>query len=128
MSRKNRHHRSWDEGSSAVEFAILLPVLVMLMLGFIEFGRALWARTTVQYAIDEAARYAMIYTTASATQIRDRAFASATGLPAADLTFTVDLSEAGYVSIIGQYNFSPIAGSSFIHAIPLQTTTRMPRG
>lgn len=126
-TRQRRSPDASDQGSAAVEFAILLPALLLLILGTIEFGRIYWARTTVQYAIDDAARYAMINTAATATQIRDRALASAIGLPAEDLSFTVDLSEVGYVSIAGQYDFDPIAGSTFIHSIQLQTATRVPR-
>ena len=46
------------EGTSAVEFALVAPFLVLLTLGIIDFGRIMWAATTVEHISREAARYA----------------------------------------------------------------------
>ncbi|MDQ4213403.1 pilus assembly protein [Microbacterium capsulatum] len=45
-----------DRGVAAVEFAILLPVLILLMLGIFEFGRLFNEQVTVTNAAREAAR------------------------------------------------------------------------
>lgn len=42
-----------------VEFALILPVLLLLLLGIIEAARVIWAYITVQTAAREAARYAI---------------------------------------------------------------------
>lgn len=47
-------------GSSAVEFAIAAPILIALMFAVIEFGRAWWTKNSLQYAVERAARYAVI--------------------------------------------------------------------
>jgi Flp pilus assembly protein TadG len=44
-------------GQGMVEFALTLPVLMLLMLGIIEFGRLLFAYSAVTTAAREAARY-----------------------------------------------------------------------
>jgi len=49
-----------DAGASALELAILLPVLLAIILGICEFGRALWTVTTLQSAVEAAARCAAI--------------------------------------------------------------------
>jgi Flp pilus assembly protein TadG len=49
-----------NAGSSAVEFAIAAPILFVLMFAVIEFGRAWWTKNALQYAIERAARYAVV--------------------------------------------------------------------
>jgi Flp pilus assembly protein TadG len=43
-------------GSAAVEFALTAPVFFLLLFGTIEFGQAMWAQNSLQYAVEEAAR------------------------------------------------------------------------
>lgn len=45
-----------DRGAAAVEFALLLPVLVLLVLGIAEFGRAYNAQITLTNAAREGVR------------------------------------------------------------------------
>ena len=47
------------KGQSLVEFALILPILLLLILGIIEGARIIWAYITVQNAAREAARYAV---------------------------------------------------------------------
>ena len=49
-----------EEGAAAVEFAFLLPLLVLLLFGFIQFGIALNTRIQATNAAREAARLAVI--------------------------------------------------------------------
>ena len=46
-------------GQSLVEFALILPILLLLLLGIIEGARIIWAYITVQNAAREATRYAV---------------------------------------------------------------------
>ncbi|MCW2918972.1 MAG: TadE family protein [Actinomycetia bacterium] len=45
-----------DRGAAAVEFALILPVLMLFVFGIIDFGRAYWAKITVTEAAREAVR------------------------------------------------------------------------
>jgi Flp pilus assembly protein TadG len=45
-----------ERGSIAVEFALILPLLIALLLGIVEFGRAYNAQITVTAAAREGAR------------------------------------------------------------------------
>ena len=56
-----------NAGSSAVEFAIAAPILFVLMFAVIEFGTAWWTKNALQYAIERAARYAVICSAACPT-------------------------------------------------------------
>lgn len=45
-----------ERGAAAVEFAIILPLLVLLLMGIIEFSRAYNAKEGLTYAVREGAR------------------------------------------------------------------------
>jgi Flp pilus assembly pilin Flp len=49
-----------EDGAAAVEFALLLPLLILLLFGMIQFGIALNARIQATNAAREAARMAVI--------------------------------------------------------------------
>lgn len=49
-----------DQGSAAVEFALVLPVLMLILFGIIDLGRMLNARITLSQAAHEGARAAAI--------------------------------------------------------------------
>lgn len=48
--------RASERGAAAVEFALVVPVLIMLLLGIMEFGRAYSAQTTLSNAAREGVR------------------------------------------------------------------------
>jgi Flp pilus assembly protein TadG len=59
VSRAGLFRRS-DEGQAVVEFALIVPVLMLLIVGVIEFGRAWNAHQAVTDAAREGARIAVI--------------------------------------------------------------------
>ena len=58
-----------ERGAAAVEFALVVPVLLLLLLGIIEFGRAYNTQISLTHAARETARHMVIHDngTASAT-------------------------------------------------------------
>jgi hypothetical protein len=44
------------DGVEAIEFAFVLPVLALFLLGIVEFGRLMWTQTSLQYAVEAASR------------------------------------------------------------------------
>ena len=51
-----RPHGDRDRGASMVEAAIVLPILVLLVFGIVEFGRAFNAQVTLTHAAREGVR------------------------------------------------------------------------
>jgi Flp pilus assembly protein TadG len=49
-----------ERGAVAVEMALLLPILIMLLLGIMEFGRALNTQATLSHAARESVRVVAI--------------------------------------------------------------------
>jgi hypothetical protein len=50
-----------EEGSAAVEASLIISVLLLLVFGSVEFGRAFWTYNTMLLAVEEAGRYAMTH-------------------------------------------------------------------
>ncbi len=48
-------------GQAMMEFALVVPVFVLLMFGVMDFGKALYAYSFVSYAAREASRYAAVH-------------------------------------------------------------------
>ena len=57
MSPRRRTRRLVRSGAAAVEFAVILPILAVLLLGLWEFGRLLWVQQSVSCAAREGARH-----------------------------------------------------------------------
>lgn len=50
-----------DGGAVAVEFAMIIPLLLLLLLGVIDFGRAMYVKNSLVYAASQGARVAAIH-------------------------------------------------------------------
>lgn len=84
MSRERGTVRGRDErGAALVEFALILPILVLFVFGIIEFGRAYSARIELTGAVREGARAVALGDDGTAATK-----AGAPGLPPAGITVT----------------------------------------
>ena len=104
-----RRLRDCRRGATAVEFALIALVLVQLSVACFEAMVAVNAWSTLQWACDEAARYAMTHQAATSSQIRAYAAGKAAeaGYPASrGMGFSVGKSTMGGVgraTISGSY-------------------------
>lgn len=77
------------QGGVAVEMALITPLLLMLLLGVMEFGRMAWTKAALTYAVQEAGRCATVLASCS-TAAQVQAFAAqraaALAIPAAAFT------------------------------------------
>jgi Flp pilus assembly protein TadG len=88
-----------DRGAAAVEFALVLPVLLLVLCGIVDFGRALHAQVVLTQAAREGARLAALGEPDASTRTLDAAgtlsavevdvTACPTNLAAADAVVTV---------------------------------------
>lgn len=60
------------EGSSTVDFAFAMPVLVTLMLGTVQMGVSMHASGALRHAAGEGVRLAKVDPTATETEVLDR--------------------------------------------------------
>ena len=120
-------------GATMVEFSLGFLIFLMVLLGIMEFGRAVWTYTTVAHAAKQASRYAMIRGTAIvATNADVRAVAenNAIGLFKSDLgvfpTWTPDRKRGSFVQVQVTYPFRFLASNlvSSTPAILISSTAR----
>jgi Flp pilus assembly protein TadG len=57
----------WQSGQALVEFSLILPILLFIILGIIDYGRILFIYANVSSSIRDAARNATIFTPDSAS-------------------------------------------------------------
>lgn len=97
--------RRRDDGAALVEMALILPLLLLLILGLVEFSRGYNARLTLTHATREGVRVLAISgdpaTAAAAT------LAAATPLDTSQITLsTTDCTPGDPTSITASYPFS----------------------
>jgi Flp pilus assembly protein TadG len=84
-------------GLAALEFSLLLPLFLLLILGVMQLGQLFWTQTALQHAVEMAARCASVNTTAcgTAAQVQTYAATQAYGMAVAPATFTVTTPTCG---------------------------------
>jgi Flp pilus assembly protein TadG len=92
-------------GQAMVEFALILPALMVLMLGIFEFGRAVYTSNALANAAREGARYGIINPTDTGG-IKAHAIETAVGLSLAPASVTVSCPDGNYDFEIA----TPVAG------------------
>ena len=64
-----RRYKGDCRGNAAVEFAMLIPVFLLLIIGIYEFGKLYWIQNTLQYAAEQTARCIMANSSGSQVSI-----------------------------------------------------------
>lgn len=57
MSQRSGRHAGRQRGIAAVELALVLPLMVLLLAFPLFLGRVFWHYTVIQHAVQDAARY-----------------------------------------------------------------------
>lgn len=122
--------RNDASGSMAVEFAFVAPVLLIAMIGIAELGRMFWARHSLEYAVQETARWAMIDKTATTTALQDYTNQKMGWTDTDHLTVVVQFTtESGkaYASVTATYHFVMMLGFLGIDPFNFTTSAHVPR-
>jgi Flp pilus assembly protein TadG len=95
-----------EAGQSLAEFALSLLVLAMVVLGLMDFSRAMLAHNTVANAAREGARYGVIHPDDTA-KIKQAALALTVGLDNA--TVDVRRPASNVVEVVVTHTFHPVS-------------------
>ena len=123
-----------EKGQNLVEFALVVPLLLILVFGIAEFGRAWMTQNILTGAAREAVRLLAVPISGGggpyAANARAVAVLASAGITADNVVVT-DASAYGVVSVRVDYNF-PVVVVGFIPGlnsatIPLTSTTTMRR-
>jgi Flp pilus assembly protein TadG len=122
-----------DQGQALVEMALMLPVLVLLLVGVFDLGRAVWLSNSLAMAVREGTRYGVVHGALSASPAGpgsatytapdvDTAIASsvqryATGIP--DLTVHAswpdgNANRGSRIVVSASFPFTPILAQAFL--------------
>jgi Flp pilus assembly protein TadG len=106
MKRRAWMRQARDRGAAAVEFALLFPLLMLIVFGIIDFGRALNAQITLTQAAREGARLDAL----GEPDVSAETQAAATGLSPVTVTVTACPLGAGpsvnaVVNVSYSFNF-----------------------
>ena len=61
MTRRRQGRFAGHEGQGLAEFAIVLPIFLLVVFGMIDVGRVVWATDDITNAAREGARYASVH-------------------------------------------------------------------
>jgi len=63
--------RDGQHGQSLVEFALLLPIMLLIITGLFDVARAVWEENTLAYAAREGTRFAIVHGSAGQGPLPD---------------------------------------------------------
>ncbi|WP_035787822.1 TadE/TadG family type IV pilus assembly protein [Clostridium ljungdahlii] len=122
-----------EKGQALVEFAIILPILLLIVMGIVQFGMVINSYITIENASREGARAGIIGSTDQ--EIQYLIVTTSPNLDPKNLTVTITPSESSrrsgdslIVKVTYKYNLTvPIISSLFNNVIVLngQTTMRV---
>lgn len=137
--RHGARARHGEEGQALVEFALTLPILLLLMIGLVDVGRGLQAYVSLGNAVREAAREAAVHgadaTTPWGPSANDANVTAAVrgriaGIVTGDVSVTSSWpsgsnAAAQQVVVSATYTFKPVA-LTFLGGVsmPFSATTR----
>ena len=106
MNRLSRFFsdRGDERGQSLVEFALLLPIMLLIITGLFDVARAVWQENTLAYAAREGTRYAIVH--GSEGNPRVDAVNPSCGTPQADPVFCVNIPNTVRQAALGVPNVS----------------------
>jgi Flp pilus assembly protein TadG len=135
--RARRIRDTWknEKGQSLVEFALVVPLLLLLVIGIAEFGRAWMTQNILTGAVREAARIAVVQASGggwngAAAEARGNQILASAGI-VTTVSVPIQATQYGDVTATVTYNF-PVAIAGFIPGLssstfPLSSTTTMRR-
>ncbi|MBI5576004.1 MAG: pilus assembly protein [Deltaproteobacteria bacterium] len=118
-----------EKGQSLVEFSLVLPIFLFLLVGIAEFGRAWMTRNILTGAAREAVRIAAVQGNSSSATARANNILSSAGINGASVVLNDDGTAYGTCAATVSYNF-PLAVAGFLPglsgtSIPLSSSTSM---
>ena len=110
-----------ESGAVAVEFALILPIFLVLVLGICEFGRGFNIQVSLTEAAREAARYASIHQTDSGysvTAAQDAGVAAAPSVSLSESNISVQSVGSNPCNVVVTVAYSTPWMTGFPNLIP----------
>jgi len=118
-----------NSGASALEFAILLPVFVTMLLGTVQVGMLFYQAGTVQHALEDTAREVMVQSSMTSGQIETSIRSRLQDLVSNEVVVTYSVETVGEASVANiNASFTLDLFIPFVPAfsVPMVAETRVP--
>lgn len=120
-----------SKGATAVEFALVAPIVFIVIFVLINFGRLYWLQGSMTFAIQAAGRYAMLNPATDSTTVTNLAKDNLYGINASEVTFSTANATGSdsvqYMTITAQSSFNFIPGNLLPYGtITLSRKVRIP--
>ena len=127
MRGRRRSFLACCRGATAVEFAIVAPLFLTMMVGVFELSRAMWIKASMQYAVEETSRYALVNTTKTAAELTTYAQTKLTdaGVGTTGMTFTIT-ADGTVADIQVSYSFETLTSLLPFPSLALTAKSRVP--
>ncbi len=110
-----------DRGSALLEFALMLPMLVLLMVGAVDFGRAWYVNLEVANAAEAGALYGT-QNPSDMSGMKAAAALDAAELPALQVSSTYGSECSDGTGAVTQSNYAPNCTSNSVEYVEVNTT------
>ena len=127
MRGQRRSFLACCRGATAVEFAIVAPLYLTMMVGVFELSRAMWIKASMQYAVEETSRYALVNTSFSAATLQTYAESklSDAGVGTTGMSFTIT-ADGTVADIQVSYSFETLTSLLPFPSLALTAKSRVP--
>jgi len=121
-----RKRKNSERGTALIEFTLILPLLLLLTVAAVDFGRAFFVRGVLEQAAREGVRMRAVTTVGDTTLVRDRVLqvANSSGVTASSLLIEALPSKQVHVQVTGDFNWIfpgmfNLFGANFTNPMPL---------
>lgn len=117
-----------DKGNATIEMAFALPIVVMLMMGILQYAIVMQTTSGMRHAIGEAVRFAKVYPNATESEVLDIARNNFEGINSDGITgLTLERGNTqddgygvDYGTVTMQYQLEPVIPFVVIDQINLE--------
>lgn len=117
-------------GAAHVEFGFVAPVMILFMLGIMEFGYFMWNRHSLEFAVEETGRLVMTKQDVTTTSVTDDFKSRLLGIDGNSVSATVTKETVGvttYVVLTANYTYNFVfAGYLGLGPLMITSKTRVP--
>ena len=114
-----------------MEYALIAPPLMLLLLGLLEFGLYAWSRHSIEFATEETARAVMVKTVVTNDDVAAELKSRMSEFDSASLTTTVTQDTIGptkfvTLSVAYIYKFNIVGGFVGLEPAIIESKSRVP--
>jgi Flp pilus assembly protein TadG len=97
-----------ERGTALIEFTLILPLLLVLTVGAVDFGRAFFIKNVLEQSAREGVRLRAVTSSADSALVRERVLqvANSSGVTVSGLTIEgPDANRQDHVLVTGEFNW-----------------------